>query len=650
MRVRLHLISPPWAPPWNASPQLGALKAWIDHTFGAEVKSRTYSAALPILYRYRGNLCTTFHDEFHEAGEAIYLLMYWRKYLSAKVPVSAAEIRKFLARLNAARGQAEPVTMKIVEGLEAATTAYVADTVLPHLDAEAVNVIGLTINFNQVHAAVMIARQIRDAAPGKKLLFVFGGFLASLPNIVNLLPRLAVEGYTVFGEGERKLELIIRELLDAESFDGRLQAPPPGVFRIGDPVNLFERKEELFKTELDDLSQLPVPDYEDYYSFYESVAESDPIFARIVPLGLPLEGTRGCFAKCDFCNLNSQWSRFRKQSAADIYLKVQKLAARHPGVRYLVFVDNVCDSFAEKFADDALRSGQRLNFFMELRVHHPLRFWVKLALAGLTCAQVGIEALSPPLLHKMAKGTSVIQNVRVQKYLRELGIKSSAGLITNHPLATRADLEETRRVLRMVSHLDSFVGQRFGLSFGSPLYERLPAAEKRALDSWFFVEPPQALRPFAAAQGYAVPARYLPSVDDWNEWSLLCDEVRRAAARSAAEIPLFTVSRTSSGKRLILDRRFGERAFTLEGLAARVYDACHEGLKIEFLETALGLQRNEFESELQALVRDELILCVDSHYLSLALRPREEVIAAAGLDNHCGQKSPLIAENSLSLG
>ena len=44
MKIKLHLLSMPWADPELPSIQTSALKAYVDATFGNRVTTKTYSA------------------------------------------------------------------------------------------------------------------------------------------------------------------------------------------------------------------------------------------------------------------------------------------------------------------------------------------------------------------------------------------------------------------------------------------------------------------------------------------------------------------------------------------------------------------------------------------------------------------------------
>ena len=341
---------------------------------------------------------------------------------------------------------------------------------------------------------------------------------------------------------------------------------------------------------------------------------------------MPIEGSRGCFAACDFCGLNSTWKGFRAAPADRVVAQTEELTARHPGPS-IFFVDNVCDTWAERYAEKLIERGFRYEAFMELRAHHPEYFWTKLALAGVNNIQIGIEALSPALLMKMSKGTRVFQNIAVQKYLKELGVKSCSNLIFWHPGSTLADVAETRRSLEQLSHLDELSTIKFVLVAGSPLYFSLSLDERKGLRPALSQPAPASVTEFAFRFGHIPPARMALDRETDSAWQELEDWYEGAKALSRSRPQDLTVRRIEPDCLRVQDTRFGNsQEHLLTDADATIYDSRHSPLRTDHIVARTGLTASRVEEGLASLVERKLLYETEGFYISLALRPRDELV------------------------
>ncbi len=89
------------------------------------------------------------------------------------------------------------------------------------------------------------------------------------------------------------------------------------------------------------------------------------------------------------------------------------------------------------------------------------------------------------------------------------------------------------------------------------------------------------------------------------------------------------VARLDEGVLLVRDSRFGRyREHLLEGELARILDACHGGLRQEEIGKAAGLGAEPVRRGLSRLLEDKLVFQTEDFYLTLALRPRQELVDA----------------------
>ena len=339
-----------------------------------------------------------------------------------------------------------------------------------------------------------------------------------------------------------------------------------------------------------------------------------------------MEGSRGCFCSCDFCALNRTWQGFRKRPAEQIVNDTLALSRKYH-TSHVQFVDNVCDAWAKEYARTLVQNRIQVQSFMELRAAHPERFWTLLALAGVETIQVGIEALSSPLLNAIGKGTSVVQNVAAHKHLSEVGIRPSHNLMMHHPASTLADVRETGRILKQITHLGAFHMVDFALIPGSPLYERLSNEERARLRPTCTFKLPAGASRYALEYSFELPESLKPSPDVFRAWNFLKRQYQHEQRRNRRRRTRLEVIRAASDVLRITDTRDDKVLFyDVAGAAAQIYDACHCGLKLDEIVATTGLTSVAVKTELTRFLRSKLVLQIDDYYLSLATRPRNELL------------------------
>lgn len=635
MRVRTHLVAMPWASPDAPSLQLGSLKAYLER-LEPRPDCRAYSAYFSILHELRGS---GFKELFRSTaiwGEYLYQALYLRRF----GPASARGRPAFLRLLKALRGPPEPPSAAMLDRLERATCRYLDSKLGPALLQRGLNVVGFTLSYDQVYASLYAAEHLRRRFPDRELLFLHGGSSPSFPPVYRLLCELRAPGWVVLGEGERKLERVVRALEalppgGADRAGAALAGLDAGVVRIGEEVDLGAGAPAWHAGQIEDLSELPPPDYDEYYATLRGACADEQAFAAYqAETTIAVEGSRGCFGRCDFCAQNRSWDGFRKRSADEVLNTTLELCKKYRTVN-VQFVDNVCDTWAEAYARKVVEAGLHQRSLLELRAHHPEEFWTLLALAGVEFVQIGVEALSTPLLRSMGKGSTAVQNLAAHKILGELGILSSNNLMTHHPASTLADVAETRRVLREIPHWSPFELTRFRLQAGSPLHERLTPEQRAALKTTgsSFRLPREVARTLCEFT-HRLPPALDPGSRVLRAWSAFKREYQKVMALPEDRRPRMEVIRVAPDTLHITDTRDGDlRCLELQGNAARVYDACHRGLRVEQIVQAAGLGAAAVEAEIRRLRRERLVLKVDESWLALALRPRDELLrrfAAAG--------------------
>lgn len=632
MQTKLHLVSMPWANPELPSIQTAVLKAYIDSVLADKIVTMTYSAFASILLEQNRRGYSDYFYKYQDFEEYPYFLMYSRRFLPRGTRLSQASVNRLIRRLNGFYTYTdERLTLRRIAQLEARTGRYIEEVIVPQLFRRGLNVVGFTLNYYQLYASLYCARYLQTYFPNYKYLFVFGGATVIYPKVAEVLKVLDVEGLCVIGEGERKLELILREILAMSSNHSsrlieRLATLHEGIYDIQRrTVNLYEPTPATLLDLQSSMDSLPLPNFSEYYATLRKVFTDHKVHAKYkAESWLALEGSRGCFAHCDFCDVHTSWSGFRKSKPERIVENVLELTKKHRSSR-VKFMDNVCDTWAERYAELLIQRKIRITSFMECRVHHPETFWTKLSLSGVESVQVGIEAFSPGLLRAMNKGTKAKQNLLVQKWLKELGIESLSNLISHHPKSTPQHVEETKRVLRLIPHLDRLDFSPLGLLIGSPLDGRLSAEEKRHLKERQAFALPKTLDKYFVLKGEYDPP------DDWFDskvpeaWDRLI-EWEEKFFRNCGTDAFMSSTRYGFEEILIRDGRGEIKEYHLKGDIARLYNFCHRGATVETLRRDAQVPASTIEKSLTWLLRKQLLVELEGFYVALALRPRDELI------------------------
>ena len=186
-------------------------------------------------------------------------------------------------------------------------------------------------------------------------------------------------------------------------------------------------------------------------------------------------------AGCAFCNLNLQWEGYRTKEPSQVVDEIHHLTDRHQTLS-VSMVDNVLPrkTSTEVFAN-LERSKKDLRLFSEIRA---TTSWAELKVmgkAGMQEVQIGIEALSTPLLKKLHKGTSAIQNLEIMKNCEALGIENISNLILYFPGSDERDVALTLQSIDFALPYRPLKTAAFWLGRGSPVWRNPKAYGIRAI-------------------------------------------------------------------------------------------------------------------------------------------------------------------------
>ena len=446
----LILIAPPWALFNRPSIQLASLKAYLRQRF-PELAVKAEHLHL---------------ETAAQLGYPLYQEVSERSWVAEAVAASLLfpENRPAIERLFRQEGRGGKEIAR--HGLErlAAEFDAVYNRFLDRIDWQVYGLAGITVSLCQTTSGLLLLRRIKERRP--QLPVVLGGSSFSGEEGKNLARLFPGVDHLVRGEGEGPLaELAAHYCTDSPSRPLLATRQPP-------PLN--------------DLDQLPSPDFSEYFAFLHSLPQQRRFFPT-----LPIEMSRGCLwqarrlrpdddgqqrnGACAFCNLNLQWQGYRHKSATKVATEIEDLARRHRVLSF-AFMDNLLPP--REGADLMRRLGEgnrELRLFAEIRADTSAARLHEMHRAGVRSLQVGIEALSGGLLKKLGKGTNVMANVEMMRHCEALALPHGGNLLLGFPGSDEDDVRETLATMERVSMLRPLAPVHFWLGLHSPVHAN-PAA------------------------------------------------------------------------------------------------------------------------------------------------------------------------------
>lgn len=232
--------------------------------------------------------------------------------------------------------------------------------------------------------------------------------------------------YVVSGEGE---QLILDIMTDIEE-NGKPQEPKLIVQNLNQRINLDD---------------LPIPDYSHFdLNGYE------------MPNGVAMELSRGCIAKCTFCDETHYW-KFRDRMAARVLDEIKILY--DDGVTMFWFIDSLVNGNLKEFRailKGIIASGMQIEWMGQGRVDKrmDLEFFKDIRDSGNRMLSFGVESGSNKVLSDMAKGITredIEQNCK-DAFLNT--VTPGIMLIVGFPTETPQDFYETLTLVWRIRNYD----------------------------------------------------------------------------------------------------------------------------------------------------------------------------------------------------
>jgi len=609
------LISAPWPLYNRPSVQIGALKSCLTSCF-PDISIYTHHAYLQVAESI-GYLVYQAISERTWLAEAVYaaLLFPEKKTAADRLFQRYASKKTVLKKIN---------FFKLVEDIRTIT-----EKILSGISFQEFHLAGISVCLCQLSASLYFARCIKRQAP--KIQVVLGGSslsgLCGTP-LFRFFPEI---DFLVHGEGELPLTHIVEHLIQNKE---RHQPVPPikGVFQR----EMFQSTEDVTFDQIPNLRSLSSPDYDDYFALLKALPPENRFFPT-----LPVEASRGCWwhrktisprsrrQGCAFCNLNLQWRGYRCKDPGQAAKEVDHLTRKHR-VLSVAFTDNIIPpKLSESLFEELAAHGKDYHFFCELRADTPKDLLERMQRAGVKEVQIGIEALSTPLLNRLNKGTCALQNLEIMKHCEKLGMISISNLILYFPGSDAADVAETLRLLDFAKPFRPLRTVSFWLGRGSPVWE-----DPASFGIHGAYNHPDYQRLFPKAMAKELPWMVQAYRGDRTHQKRLWRPVKESVKKWKKEYerlyegsekdPILSFS--DGGEFLIIrQRRPGASPLNhrLEGRSREIYLYCDSVRSIqEILIQFKGLSKEKVARFLELMVGKRLMANEGSRYLSLAISER----------------------------
>lgn len=239
----------------------------------------------------------------------------------------------------------------------------------------------------------------------------------------------------ILGEPELTFAKVVEALTKALTSQGSLEVWQeslknfPGLAQRDDLGRIVSQRREL----VGDLNDLPFP------------VRTEALF-RLPEVNL--QGSRGCYGGCTFCYINpfyGQGSQWRGRTPENIIMEIDDLIGKHK-IKDFYFTDPNFFGPGERGQQRALRLAtllktRNIRFGIEARVNDIHEDTVSaLVEAGLRHILIGLESGSDRSLKRINKMTTVAQNERAIRILRQYGIEPNIGFIMFEPDSSLVDI------------------------------------------------------------------------------------------------------------------------------------------------------------------------------------------------------------------
>jgi hypothetical protein len=246
--------------------------------------------------------------------------------------------------------------------------------------------------------------------------------------------------YVVVGEGEVNILVMLDEIEEKKEVEY--------------PRILNQPEDERVN-----INGLPMPDYESIdFSLYD------------LPNGVNTEISRGCTAKCTFCEETHFW-KYRQRQSVDLISEIEWLYY-NKGTDVIWFIDSLVNGNLKElraFCKGVAAKGLKINWTGYARCdgRMDLEYFKDLKAGGCIMLNYGIESGSQHVLDDMAKGVTIAEMEQNFQDGKEVGIWAATNWIVAFPTETLQDFADSMTLLWRMRNMNiNNVGAGVGYGLG----------------------------------------------------------------------------------------------------------------------------------------------------------------------------------------
>jgi len=295
-------------------------------------------------------------------------------------------------------------------------------------------VFGFSLYHANLGMSVEVARRLKQARPEATI--IFGGPSCGDPFDLADIPA-GIADYMINGEGELALTELLAQL--KKGVDGR------GIVGVSVPEGIFRCED---KSLIPDLDSIPFPIYTEF-----------PLEMYTGQGQLRIIASRGCVARCRFCNENYYTGKYRKRSAENVFAEIMYHKERH-GIQSFIFSDQEVNGNCaelEKLCDLIIDTDCQIHWSGQAIGGNGMtsRLLKKMQAAGCYGLDFGLESGSETVLRRVGKPFTAKQAENVLAYCHDVSIVTGVNIIVGFPGENEEELAETMAFLkRNRGHID----------------------------------------------------------------------------------------------------------------------------------------------------------------------------------------------------
>lgn len=276
------------------------------------------------------------------------------------------------------------------------------------------DVVGFSVYYISEEPTKWMCQEIKRRAPHIKI--AVGGSNVQ-KNWFTIQPYY---DYVVNGEGEQALLQILDEVENGVTH--------------AEPQYISQPEEQRIN-----INGLPMPDYESIdFSLYE------------IPNGVNTEISRGCTAKCTFCE-ETHFFKYRQRQAVDLITEIEWLYY-NKGTDVIWFIDSLVNGNLKElraFCLGVAAKGLKINWTGYARCdgRMDLNYFKDLKAGGCIMLNYGIESGSQKVLDDMAKGVTIAEMEQNFRDGKEVGIFAATNWIVGFPTENFQDFADSMTFL-----------------------------------------------------------------------------------------------------------------------------------------------------------------------------------------------------------